>query len=87
MISGEIGVDPPWMDSDRAYFARVAPVKLIGEQNIALRGVGGQVNGLLASKLTSLLCKDVSSEKSNKVSQNHLSIISITLIENKGRKP
>jgi len=36
MISGEIGTDPPWMDSNRAYFARVAPVKLIGEQNVAL---------------------------------------------------
>lgn len=36
MISAEVGIDPPWMNSDRAYFFRVAPVKLIGEQNIAL---------------------------------------------------
>jgi hypothetical protein len=36
MISDEIGIDPPWMDSDRAYFTRVASIKLIGEQNIAL---------------------------------------------------
>jgi len=54
---------------------------------LPLSDVGGQANGLLASKLTSLLCKDVSSEKSSKMSQNHLSIVFVTLIESKGRKP
>jgi len=29
MMSGEIGIDPPWMDSDRAYFTRVASIKFI----------------------------------------------------------
>lgn len=52
-----------------------------------LRGVGDQENELIASKPTSLLCKEGEVEEGQSNNSIHLSIVPVTLGESRERKP
>lgn len=54
---------------------------------LPLKGVGVQANGFLASPLTSLLCKEDEFGGGRQNDSSHLSIIPVTLLERRERKP